>query len=1110
MASTPPPGKSKPGFFKRLSKAIQQASPSRPQISQEISASTVSLSPPAETSAIAAAMQRSHPISSSISNIPVLTAQPTDPSTQHGASSLPDHTELKIDQPGLKPALQALQKAASVFPPLKPAIDALISCLSATTKNKSEYETLLSELEMLADFLAQHKETSASFQNSGSLKHIAFSIEQEANLIAGKKTRSTGGRLRNAEMYEDDIVGHLRQIESLFRQLQVNVTLSTQSIAKAHLVDTQLEKLNPSKLARYDSEQSKDMARRMCTEKTRVDVLKGLGDWSHDPSLADMYWMNGMAAVYSLRTLVIPSTGMEQNFRQRNWAWELFYYDGSKYLRNKSHRNAWCKGCLRFRSIALKEEDELQVLSGKIEMIRSGEEHEQQALNDVDPICGKIYKLHSHLARCPHVDRKARHRALLDQARPSCNRNSAVLPIDRPNLEPPVGQQEWFDRALCRTAVSAGWSWNSLNDPEFVSMMKVLQPGLKIPDRRTLSGRILNQEVDRVVGNLKTLVKGHLATGMCDGWKNVAKTSLVASMITVNYQAHITHIRDVSASWKTAGNLLSIVIEEIKYAEDLGAKIVAWCSDASGESRAMRHRLYALMPRLITLDCYAHQINLVVGDLFKHVEGMAGIANNANKIIKWFNNHSFALGMLRQCQEIEYGRTFALIAAVLTRWTTHYCSVARLLEVVNALIICVMRHEATLLESAGPANSEGQKAAKEVFAFVKDLKFWEGVTRMKTLLQPLAVAANITQASDTRLDHVVVTMGNLYDIFSKEEIPEHARTVILESLEKRWAKSDQDAFIAAIYFNPFYKHHLFNPEELALRPLGLYSMLKRLFARVFPDEILHLGNFLNSNELYASGKGVFSDEHMYLQELQEQSGTDNAHITLLHIWGNLAAAGPKSGVQQFAQLAECILSIVPNSAGCERLFSQMGIAHTKLRNRLTMNSSCKIVQLKMDLWAGHKCEGLVQPRSQRHYGQPSMPVFDEEDLQDDDDVPQLDPDAHNLIGDLIADADADEDLHDESEQGDGNNGTDKDIEVEEERDIREHPRDHALPRIIFRWTGEISLARLFDYSPRTGNENSWSNARGIWLGGVANLESEIHHYGLADAFGETNDVEMND
>ena len=142
---------------------------------------------------------------------------------------------------------------------------------------------------------------------------------------------------------------------------------------------------------------------------------------------------------------------------------------------------------------------------------------------------------------------------------------------------------------------------------------------------------------------------------------------------------------------------------------------------------------------------------------------------------------------------------------------------------------------------------------------------------MKTILEPLAVAANVTQAADTRLDHVAVMLGKLYHIFSHQDVPDSARTAIHSSLERRWAKSDQDAFIAAVFFNPFYRHHLFNKDEMALKPMGLYSMLKRLFTRVFPDIIFQSGNFMHALEVYSSDpqKGVFSHESMMLQEVEE-------------------------------------------------------------------------------------------------------------------------------------------------------------------------------------------------------------------------------------------------
>jgi hypothetical protein len=49
----------------------------------------------------------------------------------------------------------------------------------------------------------------------------------------------------------------------------------------------------------------------------------------------------------------------------------------------------------------------------------------------------------------------------------------------------------------------------------------------------------LKEWVADVESDIKKKVKGKMAMGQCDGWKNVAKTPLVASMITVDYQVRI-------------------------------------------------------------------------------------------------------------------------------------------------------------------------------------------------------------------------------------------------------------------------------------------------------------------------------------------------------------------------------------------------------------------------------------------------------------------------------------------------------------------------------------------------------------------------------------------
>ena len=76
--------------------------------------------------------------------------------------------------------------------------------------------------------------------------------------------------------------------------------------------------------------------------------------------------------------------------------------------------------------------------------------------------------------------------------------------------------------------------------------------------------------------------------------------------------------------------------------------------------------------------------------------------------------------------------------------------------------------------------------------------------RIQKILEPLAIAANVAQASHTRLDHVLLMLGNLVRIFSQNlEFDEDLRLGVLASLEKRWKKADQDVFITAMFLNPF-------------------------------------------------------------------------------------------------------------------------------------------------------------------------------------------------------------------------------------------------------------------------------------------------------------------
>ena len=55
---------------------------------------------------------------------------------------------------------------------------------------------------------------------------------------------------------------------------------------------------------------------------------------------------------------------------------------------------------------------------------------------------------------------------------------------------------------------------------------------------------------------------------------------------------------------------------------------------------------------------------------------------------------------------------------------------------------------------------------------------------MKELLEPLAIANNVVQARYTRLDHVGLTLANLYLIYNSSAIEAPIRNRVPGSLEK--------------------------------------------------------------------------------------------------------------------------------------------------------------------------------------------------------------------------------------------------------------------------------------------------------------------------------------
>ncbi|KAF8161039.1 ribonuclease H-like domain-containing protein [Crassisporium funariophilum] len=419
------------------------------------------------------------------------------------------------------------------------------------------------------------------------------------------------------------------------------------------------------------------------------------------------------------------------------------------------------------------------------------------------------------------------------------------------------------------------------------------------------------------------------------------------------------------------------------------------------------------------------------------------------EVIKWFNNHGTALALLKNEMKFTYeGKIWSLVLPVITWWTAHYRSSTRLLKVKGAVTSCVHWHEEKL----------------------KDSSFWNGLAKIQAILEPLAIAANITQASHTRLDHVLLTLGNLFQIYSSsstQTLDAEIAYGIQSSLEKRWEKADQDIFILAVFFNPYICSCIFNPA--ALTESSLYGIVDKVFKR-FYGRVGDLALYKAFTD-YVRGEGDFLPEEMNLERIKEMFNAEDKPLDVVFVWKTIDSQpsnAPPEGSNALVKLAMQILTPIANSAGCKRTFSLFGSIHTKYRNRLKSEKVHKTGVVKMDIKQSQPAEGHGTNRSKQKFGQMESPS--------DENSPNapLDPSDFHALADLLI-----------------NKANDDDIEPNPSQiHVAAQPSNPGSTSSCC-GHGKITLKQLFSYDLTEAALNNGTGLDFYWKGGIWNIEEEL-------------------
>ncbi|KAF8984776.1 hypothetical protein BDQ17DRAFT_1436875 [Cyathus striatus] len=163
--------------------------------------------------------------------------------------------------------------------------------------------------------------------------------------------------------------------------------------------------------------------------------------------------------------------------------------------------------------------------------------------------------------------------------------------------------------------------------------------------------------------------------------------------------------------------------------------------------------------------------------------------------------------------------------------------------------------------------------ARDMVAIINNSLFWQSIAWIKNHLAPLAIAANLTQSSFCRLDEVLLTFGYLTMHFSSlpaEDID--ISTAVLASIERRWAQSDNDVFIAATILNPFVKLNPFHKSWLFT--LGrIDALMERLWTRFYGNTAP--GGLYEELRSYLEGTNDYEDLPNVCRKLLSRAISNN-------------------------------------------------------------------------------------------------------------------------------------------------------------------------------------------------------------------------------------------
>lgn len=550
-------------------------------------------------------------------------------------------------------------------------------------------------------------------------------------------------------------------------------------------------------------------------------------------------------------------------------------------------------------------------------------------------IDGRIEQLWSHSSTCLKIPAQICSEILLMQAlkratRPITSKTESNEPIkiktdsirnyfDVTKMKD--ADQKKAEKLLARAIVDAGVPFSMVENTFFKLFLKEIRPAFKIPSRKTISGRILQSEYAEAILHLQDQLKSlqYLTIGL-DGWEDASGRSIYAFIAcsTTLKKSLVLDILDFSGKQQTAEFILNETINVIERVGTNFTKFNSIVTDNCSVMLKFRRLLCSRYPHIENVRCIAHSINLIASDYLKN-QYVKETFQKCCKLVNYFRASHFWYEKL-----LKWGKSNNTIHKLETYTETRWYSISKVFQ-------SVYSYEAgfkNCVQLYSQNKSTYPSIPKAINEIISDRRNFENT---EVCSQVTRLVANAIAESESNETTCGICFGSYLKLFQNTKEIEKLDVVTdycLSILQKRFREFfENPIFILGMLMEQRYHNFVVNSMYTAADAYYDLLSLGKKWGFMYQD-VQDLKEALKN---YYQKTGYFLD--------YSKDG-----CTSFEWWNQVKSE--HTGISTLKTIALMIISIVPQNANTERLFSSLGHQHSKSRNRLNMDSLRMIGHLK--------------------------------------------------------------------------------------------------------------------------------------------------------------------